>query len=293
MSLMPIRASTVPKLTRSPGATSRFHRRNGWNPEQHAPLDNVDSRTVLAASIAHEVNQPLSGIITDASTCLRMLSADPPNLDGARETARRTIRDANRAAEIINRMRVLFAGAAIGTEPVDLNEAVLEALALSHCELDAGRVTVRCVLADGLPLVTGDRVQLQQVILNLVRNAAEAMIGLQDGPRELTITTRRHEDDQVQIRVRDAGIGFRCEDADKLFAPFYTTKARGMGIGLSVSRLIVESHCGRLWGSPNDDGPGATFSLSIPCGFRQSTPRAAAGGRLIEAAGAVALASGS
>ena len=132
----------------------------------------------------------------------------------------------------------------------------MEALALSRGELDASRVAVRCVLADRLPLLTGDRVQLQQVIQNLVRNAAEAMIGVQDGPRELTITTRRHEDDRVQLSVRDVGIGFRREDADKLFAPFYTTKTHGMGIGLSVSRSIVEQSLRPAMGGAERRRPG-------------------------------------
>jgi C4-dicarboxylate-specific signal transduction histidine kinase len=173
---------------------------------------------------------------------------------------------------------------------VDLNEAVLEALALSRSELDASRVAVRYVLADHLPLVSGDRIQLQQVIQNLVRNAAEAMIGRQDGPRELTITTRRHDDDRVQLSVRDVGIGFRREDADKLFTPFYTTKAHGMGIGLAVSRSIVEHHCGRLWGVPNDDGRGATFSLSIPCATKGLTHNGSGALHLAGAADALALA---
>ena len=210
----------------------------------------MNTLRVLTASIAHEVNQPLSGIITNASACLRMLGAEPPNIDGARETARRTIRDVNRALEVINRLRALFAGTAIATEPVDLNQAVVEALGLSRGELDASRVAVKCVLADRLPLLTGDRVQLQQVIQNLIRNAAEAMIGGQDGPRELTITTRRHDGDRVQLSVRDAGIGFRREDAEKLFTAFYTSKTHGMGIGLSVadrsSKIIAAGYGGRL-----------------------------------------------
>jgi len=235
--------------------------------DQGMHADLLGSLRVLTASIAHEVNQPLAGIITNASACLRMLSAAAPNLDAARETARRTIRDVNRALEIINRLRALFAQTAIATELVDLNEIVVEALALSHCELDASRVTVRCVLADRLPRLTGDRVQLQQVVQNLLKNAAEAMLGVRDDTRELTIVTRKHGD-RVELHVRDVGSGFRREDADRLFAPFYTTKTHGMGIGLSVSRSIVEHHCGRLWGTPNDNGPGATFALSIPCACR-------------------------
>ena len=260
--------------------------------DQRSHPDAVNFLRTLTASIAHEVNQPLSAILTNASACLRMLNADPPNLDGARETARRTIRDVNRTAEIINRLRALFAKGAIATEPVDLNEAVLEALALSRGELDASRVTVRCALADHLPRLTGDRVQLQQVILNLVRNAAEAMTGLQDRPRELVITTRRHSDDRVELRVRDAGIGFRHQDAEKFFVPFFTTKTHGMGIGLSISRSIVEHHCGRLWGAPNNDGPGATFSMSIPCAAKRSPHNGNGARQMAKAAAMIALASG-
>jgi len=256
-----------------------------------AEPDAVKSVAVLIASIAHEVNQPLSGIIANASACLRMLSADSPNLDGARETARRTIRDANRAAEIINRLRALFSRTEIASELVDLNDAVLESIALSRGELDASRVTVKCNLADRLPLVSGDRVQLQQVVQNLLRNAAEAMAGVRSGSRELTISTRRHDDDSVLLSVRDAGAGFPREDADKLFAPFYTTKTHGMGIGLSVSRTIVEHHRGSLWGTPNDDGRGATFSLSIPCVSTRSTQGSLL--HLTASAGALALADSS
>jgi len=228
--------------------------------DQPAP----DTLRVVTASIAHEVNQPLSAILTNASACLRMLSSEPPNLDGARETARRTIRDVNRAADVVDRLRALFARTAIAMERVDLNDTVVEALAMLSGELDKSQVSVKCALADGLPALIGDRVQLQQVVLNLVRNASEAMVSVQHRPRELVITTNR-EFNAVQLCVRDVGIGFRPRDADKLFAPFYTTKPHGMGIGLSVSRSIVESHRGRLWGIPNPDGQGATFSMSIPC----------------------------
>jgi PAS domain S-box-containing protein len=225
----------------------------------------VTSLGVLTASIAHEVNQPLSGIITNASTCLRMLGADPPNIDGARETARRTIRDGNRAADVITRLRALFGKKDGTTESVDLNEATREVIALSLSELQRSRVILRADLADNLPPVTGDRVQLQQVILNLLRNAADAMSGVDDRPRQLEIRTERDEGDRVRLAVQDAGVGFDPQSMDRLFEAFYTTKSGGMGIGLSVSRSIIESHHGRLWAAPND-GPGATFSFSIPHG---------------------------
>ena len=217
----------------------------------------------LSASIAHELNQPLTGIITNASTCLRMLAANPPNVDGARETARRTLRDGNRASEVITRLRALFSKQEPTIESVDLNEATREVLALSLSELQRNRVILRSELADDLPLVAGDRVQLQQVILNLLRNASDAMSGVEDRPRQLLIRTERDDADWVRLNVKDAGVGFDPQAADRLFQAFYTTKDDGMGIGLSVSRSIIESHQGRLWAAPND-GPGATFSFSIP-----------------------------
>jgi PAS domain S-box-containing protein len=228
-------------------------------------VTRVTSLGVLTASIAHEVNQPLSGIVTNASTCMRMLAADPPNVDGARETARRTIRDGNRASDVITRLRALFGKKDATAESVDLNEAAREVIALSLSELQRSRVILRSELADDLPPVTGDRVQLQQVILNLLRNALDAMSGVDDRPRQLVIRTERDQGDGVRLSVQDTGVGFEPQDMDRLFEAFYTTKSDGMGIGLSVSRSIVESHHGRLWAAPND-GPGATFSFSIPRG---------------------------
>ncbi|HYY58394.1 MAG TPA: PAS domain-containing protein, partial [Pyrinomonadaceae bacterium] len=218
----------------------------------------------LTASIAHEVNQPLSGIITNASTCLRMLAADPPNIDGARETTRRTIRDGNRASEVITRLRALFSKREPTIESVDLNEATREVIALSLGELKGNRVILRSELADKLPLVAGDRVQLQQVILNLLRNASDAMSGVEDRPRQMLIRTEQDDTDRVRLSVKDSGVGFEPETVDRLFQAFYTTKTDGMGIGLSVSRSIIEAHNGRLWATSNE-GPGATFSFSIPC----------------------------
>jgi len=229
-----------------------------------AHVTRVMSVGTLTASIAHELNQPLSGIMTNASTCLRMLAADPPNVDGARETARRTIRDGNRASEVVTRLRALFRKKETTNESVDLNDATREVLALSSSELQRNRVILKQELTDDLPAVTGDRVQLQQVILNLLRNASDAMSGVDGRPRQLLIRTEEGEDDQVRLTVKDAGVGFAYQAADRLFESFYTTKNDGMGIGLSVSRSIIESHHGRLWAMPNN-GPGVTFSFSIPC----------------------------
>jgi C4-dicarboxylate-specific signal transduction histidine kinase len=227
-------------------------------------VSRVMSLGVLTASIAHELNQPLSGIITNANTCLRMLGADPPDVDGARETARRTIRDGNRASEVIVRLRALFTKKESTTELVDLNEATREVIALSSSNLQRNRVVLRQQLADDLPAVVGDRVQLQQVILNLLLNACDAMSDIDDRSRQLTISTAGSDSDQVRVVVRDAGVGLYPGTVDKLFEAFYTTKQSGMGIGLSVSRSIIERHQGRIWAAQND-GPGATFSFSIPC----------------------------
>ena len=231
-----------------------------------AHVARVSSLGTLTASIAHEVNQPLSGIITNASTCMRMLDADPPNIDGARETARRTIRDGHRASEVITRLRGLFSKNAGPYESVDLNEATREVIALSQSELQRKRVVVRPELADDLPPVTGDRVQLQQVILNLLLNASDAMRDVDDRPRQAVITTQQEEGDGVRVTVRDAGEGLEARALEKVFEPFYTTKNDGMGIGLAVSRSIIENHRGRIWAAAND-GPGATFSFSIPSGI--------------------------
>lgn len=229
-----------------------------------AHVARVTSIGALTASIAHEVNQPLSGIVTNASTCVRMLDADPPNVDGARETARRTIRDGHRAADVIRRLRALFSKRELTLEPLDLNDAIGEVVALSLGDLQRNRVVLRSELADDLPSVIGDRVQLQQVVLNLLRNAAEAMSEVNDRPRHLLVRTEPEDGDHVRLTVRDAGVGVDPQSTDKLFEAFYTTKSGGMGIGLSVSRSIVERHHGRLWVEPND-GPGATFAFSIPC----------------------------
>ena len=218
----------------------------------------------LSASIAHEINQPLTGIITNCGTCLRMLTSDPLNLDGAREAVRRTMRDGNRAADVIARLRALFNKKEPASESVDLNEATREVIALSLGELQNSRVIVRTELADDLQSVTADRVQLQQVVLNLLRNALDAMNTVDDRLRDLLIRTEREEGDRVRLSVKDAGVGFDPHTMDKLFEAFYSTKNDGMGVGLSVSRSIIENHQGRLWAVLND-GPGATFSFSVPC----------------------------
>jgi PAS domain S-box-containing protein len=232
-----------------------------------AHVSRVTALSALTASIAHEVNQPLSGIITNASTCLRMLDTTPPDIDGARVTARRTIRDGNRASDVVTRLRALFSKRDFTLDSLDLNEAAREVIALSSNELQRHRIILQSEFADDLPLVTGDRIQLQQVIINLLRNAADAMADVQDRSRQLLIKTEREEHgDKVRLTVRDAGVGLSAQSLDSLFAAFHTTKSGGMGIGLFVSRSIIERHHGRLWAEPNHEAPGATFSFSLPCG---------------------------
>jgi PAS domain S-box-containing protein len=227
-----------------------------------ARVARITSLGTLAASIAHEVSQPIAGVVTNASTSLKMLSADPPNLDGARETMRRAVRDGHRASEVVTRLRELFTKKEVVEDLVDLSAAAREVIALTREELRRSRVTTREELRDDLPRVPGDRIQLQQVILNLLLNAADAMKGIEGRARDLLVRTERDECG-VRLSVQDSGIGFAHEDADRLFEAFYSTKSQGMGIGLSVSRSIIEKHRGRLWATQNK-GPGATFTFAIP-----------------------------
>ena len=205
-------------------------------------MARVTSLGALTASIAHEVNQPLSGIITNASTCLRMLAADPPNVAGARETARRTIRDGNRASDVITRLRALFGKKDAHERAGGSERGGTRSDRAVWSELQRNRVILRTELADDLPPVTGDRVQLQQVILNLLLNASDAMSGVDDRPQALVIRTERDEGDHVRLSVQDAGVGLRPRSCGQALRAFYTTKSDGMGIGLSVSRSIIENH---------------------------------------------------
>ena len=216
----------------------------------------------LTASIAHEVNQPLSGVVLNGNACLRWLGGDSPNLDEAREAARRIIRDGNRATDVIARIRALVRKTDEEKERLDINHAIQEVAALADGEVRKNRVALRMDLAADVPPVLGDRVQLQQVILNLVMNGVEAMASVADRPRELLIRSRQHESDKVLVAVQDSGIGIDGQNLEKIFNAFYTTKSQGMGMGLAISRSIVENHNGRLWAVPND-GPGATFQFTL------------------------------
>jgi predicted ATPase/signal transduction histidine kinase len=217
----------------------------------------------MAASIAHEVNQPLAGIVTNANASLRWLAGDSPNLAEAREAIRRIIRDGDRAGDVTKRIRALFTKTRAAKERLNMNEAIGEVVVLAGSEMRKNRVTLQMELAADLPPVIGDRVQLQQVVLNLILNGIEAMGTIQDRPRELVIRTQRGEgDDEVCVAVQDSGIGLDPESRERVFDAFHSTKPDGLGMGLSISRSIVEGHGGRLWAESND-GPGATFQFTL------------------------------
>jgi PAS domain S-box-containing protein len=229
-----------------------------------AHVNRIATLGQLSASITHELNQPLTGVLTNCDAGLRMLTSDPMNLDGAREAVRRTMRDGRRASNVIARLRALFDKTAPAFERVDLNEATQEVVELSLDEIQKSRVILRTELADDLQCVAADRVQLQQVVLNLLRNALDAMNAVDNRPRDLLIRTERAGSDWVRLSVKDAGVGFDPRTMEKIFEAFYSTKSGGMGVGLSVSRSIIANHRGRLWAVLNE-GPGATFSFAVPC----------------------------
>ena len=226
-----------------------------------AHINRVSMMGELAASIAHEVNQPLSGIVSNGSACLRWLAVNVPNLDEAREAARRIVRDGKRAGEVIARIRALTKRASTPKERLDMHETIREVLVLVGDKAKREDVSIQTKFADDLSPVSGDQVQLQQVVLNLVMNAIEAMSSVGERPRELRITTGNVED-QVQVTVEDSGPGLGPDSMAKIFEPFYTTKSTGMGMGLSISRSIIQSHGGRLWVTAND-GPGTAFHFTL------------------------------
>jgi PAS domain S-box-containing protein len=228
-----------------------------------AHINRVGMMGELAASIAHEVNQPLSGVVVNANACLRWLAGDSPNLQEARETVRRIVRDGKRAGDVIARIRALATKTASAKERLDMNEAIREVIALAGDELRKNRVAVRTEFAPDLLPVLGDRVQLQQVVLNLVMNGIEAMSSVDERPRELIIQTQNDDAGQVRVTVRDTGIGLDPQSLERMFEAFYTTKHGGMGMGLSISRSIIQNHGGRLWAVANE-GPGMSVQFTIP-----------------------------
>ena len=227
-----------------------------------ARVTRVTTMGELTASIAHEVNQPIAAVVTNASACLRWLDNDKPNLDEARAAATRIVRDGTRAADIISRIRRLFTKGGQPRQPVDVNQLVRETVDVLGNEAVRHAVTLRTDLAGDIPEVMADRVQLQQVMVNLIVNGIDA---IKDGARtrELALKTRLSEDREVVVSVSDTGVGLPAQQADRLFDAFFTTKPEGTGMGLAISRSIIEAHHGRLWATPNTPG-GAIFVFALP-----------------------------
>jgi NO-binding membrane sensor protein with MHYT domain/two-component sensor histidine kinase len=229
-----------------------------------ARVNRVNTMAELTASLAHEVNQPISAAVTNADACLRWLDGDNPNLEEARAAAIEIVKDGTRAAEIITRIRLLFRKGTPQRELLDLNEIVREMIVLLRSEVARNSISVRTELAADLPRVMADRVQLQQVMMNLISNSIDAMKDA-DGTRELAIKSRRGENGQLMVSVSDTGVGLPPQQANQVFDAFFTTKVHGTGMGLSISRSIVAAHDGRLWAADNSPC-GASFHLILPTG---------------------------
>ncbi|WP_334407786.1 trifunctional serine/threonine-protein kinase/ATP-binding protein/sensor histidine kinase [Bradyrhizobium sp. AZCC 2289] len=245
--------------------TERKHVEGGLRKAQAelAHVMRVTTLGELTASIAHEVNQPLAAVVTNAAACLRWLDRETPDLEEARRTVESIINDGNRAGEVIQRVRALANKTDIEKVPLEVNDVVREVIALVQRELISHQVSLRTEFAPVLPMILGDRVQLQQVIINLLMNGIEAMQSVTDRPRELVIRSAQDATRRVLVSVTDSGVGIAAEDADRLFNAFFTTKSSGMGMGLSICRSIVEAHRGRLWATANVPH-GATFQFTLP-----------------------------
>jgi PAS domain S-box-containing protein len=227
-----------------------------------AHIARVSTLGEMAASIAHEVNQPLSGVVINANACLRFLMNPRPNLDEVRDGLEAIARDGRRAGDVIERIRALARRTSTEKEPLDINDVIREVVVLAEGEARRTQARILTRFAGELPRVLGDRVQLQQVVLNLLLNGLEAMYGVVGGLRDLVISTHAETGEQIRVAVQDSGSGIDPQRASRIFEPFYSTKANGLGMGLSISRSIVEQHGGRLWVVPND-GPGTTFHFIV------------------------------
>jgi PAS domain S-box-containing protein len=236
-----------------------------------AHISRVTTLGELTASIAHEVNQPLTAVVTNAEAALRWLAAEPPNLDKAREALGHIVKDGMRASDVIHRIRAIIKKAPSRMARVDVNEAVLDVITVTRSELLRHGVSLQTQLATGLPLIEGDRIQLQQVILNLILNAAEAMRGIDEGAREMRISTGRDTSNGALVSVRDSGPGLDPQSLDRLFEAFYTTKPDGLGMGLAICRSIIEAHGGRLWATANEPR-GAVFQFTLPLERDETAP---------------------
>ncbi|HVH87952.1 MAG TPA: ATP-binding protein, partial [Terriglobales bacterium] len=226
-----------------------------------ARINRVTTMGELTASLAHEINQPIAATVMNADTCLQWLAAKSPNIEEAREAAKRIVKDSHRAAEIITRLRSLFKKGSAQREPVHINEVIGEIVMLLRNEAARSRVSIRTELAKVAPVLIGDRVQLQQVVMNLMVNAIDAMKNI-DHTRELTVRSQLNGSNDLLVSVSDTGVGLPSE-TNQLFDAFFTTKPHGTGMGLVISRTIIESHGGRLWASSNSDR-GAVFSFTLP-----------------------------
>jgi PAS domain S-box-containing protein len=227
-----------------------------------ALVSRVTTMGELTASLAHEVNQPITAAVTNASTCVRWLASDTPNIEEARGAAMRSAKDGTRAAEIISRIRILFKKGTTERALVDVNEVIREMIVLLRGEATRHSVSIQTDLATDLPQLMADRVQLQQVMLNLVMNSLDAMKDV-EGTRDLGIKSQRTENEQLMVSVSDTGVGLPPQQVDEIFNAFFTTKLQGTGLGLSISRSILESHGGRLWAAANSPR-GATFHFALP-----------------------------
>jgi signal transduction histidine kinase len=228
-----------------------------------AHVNRVTTMGQLTASIAHEVNQPLAAAVTNADAALRWLDAKPPNLEEVRQGLGRIVKDGNRAGDVLRRIRAIVKKAPPQSEPLDINETVLEVIAVTQGEILRSGVSLQTWLANDLPLIRGDRIQLQQVMLNLIMNAIEAMREVSKGSRELLIGSEKYASNRVLITVRDSGPGLNPESFDRLFDAFYTTKPSGMGMGLSICHSIIEAHGGKMWAAANVPH-GAAFQFALP-----------------------------